>query len=620
MVSTQKHIIHKVTVDVETKNERAAFQLKDTIDVFLKEDIFPSIEAYFSSLEEKFQEQTIQISELNIDVNSSGNNDFRELKEEIKKQAFKEFEKIIKSPKIENDKVAFLNANQSEERALLYFLEKGIPPWWNGSNESGFLQEKTLIEISHSASFLTLFRERIQKKNIQNRLVNQFLDKEIQILLKNVFKKESVKIAILKDKIVEKFNELKSNIRASIWKMYIDYFLHQNETIFSEKLIALVLAEGVGNSQGKSNKKLIEIAQFICKELDEKTPKNKLFNAFSFTQNTQQIYRENTALFEVQNKEELQEESDMYFGQDNEQKKEKNLTKKNIENNQKTISKKEINPENLIDVELRKLSNENKIIDSENTSKRVDLTDGFSDFNLGSQSRNQEFHNDVSIDDSMSLEEVRQNKIGYSEQEPVSKNKIKNDVKIISDKEQEEVIKNNKNDSSEDTVFSEETGEYYMQNVGLILLHPYLNNFFSICNLLTSKKQISTPELAVHLVHYLATKKEQQFECNMVFEKFLCGVPIQKSIQRNISIPEELKQHAEELLKAVVENWKSLGNASPELLRNEFLQRSGKINFKDVNPKIIVERKVHDILLDKIPWTLSICKLPWIPKLIYTDW
>ncbi len=322
----------------------------------------------------------------------------------------------------------------------------------------------------------------------------------------------------------------------------------------------------------------------------------------------------------MQNKEEIQKEFDTYFDQNNEQKKEVNLTKKNIENNKKSISKKEIDSKDLIDEELKKASGENKNIDLRNVSESIDETNDIDEVNLNSQDQIQEHHNDVSVDDSMSLEEVKQNEIVYSEQELVSKNKIKKDVQSTSSKEEKKEIKNSENDSLEETIFLKETGEYYIQNAGLILLHPYLNNFFSKCDLLTNKKQISNPELAVHLVHYLATKKEQQFECNMVFEKFLCGVPIQKSIQRNISIPEELKQHAEELLKAVVKNWGSLGNASSDLLRNEFLQRSGKISFKDVNPKIIVERKVHDILLDKIPWTLSICKIPWIPKLIYTDW
>ena len=106
----------------------------------------------------------------------------------------------------------------------------------------------------------------------------------------------------------------------------------------------------------------------------------------------------------------------------------------------------------------------------------------------------------------------------------------------------------------------------------------------------------------------------------MVFEKFLCGIPIAKSINREVEIPKSLKLKAETLLRDVVSHWVALNNGSAALLRNEFLQRSGKLSFKNGKPKIIVERKVYDFLLDKLPWTVSLCKLPWVDSLIFTDW
>ena len=166
----------------------------------------------------------------------------------------------------------------------------------------------------------------------------------------------------------------------------------------------------------------------------------------------------------------------------------------------------------------------------------------------------------------------------------------------------------------------DEKGEYHIENAGLIILHPYLKDFFANCGLLDENNDVLNPELAIHLLHYLATKKEQQFESNMVFEKFLCGIAIEQSIRREVVIPEIMKQRAEDLLEAIVLHWGALNNASTDLLRNEFLQRSGKLSFKTENPKIIIERKVHDILLDRLPWTLGLCKLPWINKLIFTDW
>lgn len=106
----------------------------------------------------------------------------------------------------------------------------------------------------------------------------------------------------------------------------------------------------------------------------------------------------------------------------------------------------------------------------------------------------------------------------------------------------------------------------------------------------------------------------------MVFEKFLCGVPIQKTIQRQIVLSDHIKEQAEELLQSVVENWGVLNNASSDLVRHEFLQRQGKLSFTEDNPKVVIERKTQDILVDKLPWGIGICKLPWLDQLVFTNW
>ncbi|WP_435261409.1 contractile injection system tape measure protein [Tenacibaculum sp. nBUS_03] len=161
---------------------------------------------------------------------------------------------------------------------------------------------------------------------------------------------------------------------------------------------------------------------------------------------------------------------------------------------------------------------------------------------------------------------------------------------------------------------------YFVENAGLILIHPFLKQFFTSCNFLNAENKITKPIQAIHLLHYVATKKERQIESNLVFEKFLCNVPINHSIPRNIKLSEELKAKAEELMKAVTQNWEVLKKSSPDLIRNEFIQRVGKLDLTKDTPSITIERKVHDILLDKLPWNYSMCKLPWMKGLIFTNW
>jgi hypothetical protein len=160
----------------------------------------------------------------------------------------------------------------------------------------------------------------------------------------------------------------------------------------------------------------------------------------------------------------------------------------------------------------------------------------------------------------------------------------------------------------------------YVQNAGLIILHPFLKEMLKNCGLIGDNNTIINKELAVHILHYAATKNENDFEHLLLFEKFLCGIEIEESIQREIKIEEKHKQQIEEMLLSVLEHWTALKSTSTDLLRSEFLQREGKLDWGELNPKLTIERKTQDLLLEKIPWNINIVKIPWIEKLIYTQW
>ncbi|MBU3660690.1 MAG: hypothetical protein FGM14_12500 [Flavobacteriales bacterium] len=159
-----------------------------------------------------------------------------------------------------------------------------------------------------------------------------------------------------------------------------------------------------------------------------------------------------------------------------------------------------------------------------------------------------------------------------------------------------------------------------VENAGLILTHPFLKHFFNKVELIDDNNSIKDPFLAVHILHYIATGKTQDWDHNLLFEKFLCNVPMITSIPRHITIPENILTEIDELLKAMLQNWTILSNSSPDLLRVEFLQRPGKLMLDEYNVNLTIERKTQDILLDKLPWNISIVKLPWHKNLLYTTW
>jgi len=168
----------------------------------------------------------------------------------------------------------------------------------------------------------------------------------------------------------------------------------------------------------------------------------------------------------------------------------------------------------------------------------------------------------------------------------------------------------------------EEDNPIWVQNAGLILLHPFLKQFFTTTGIV-GKQGILTPEnfdLAVHSLHFLATGDEDVFEGNLIMEKFLCGMPLKTPIQKQSLLTEQIRNEAHDLLREVVRNWPALKNTSPDGLRQMFIQRDGKLIQEDSKYKLIVERKAQDVLLERINWNIAVIKLPWIEKILFTEW
>lgn len=170
--------------------------------------------------------------------------------------------------------------------------------------------------------------------------------------------------------------------------------------------------------------------------------------------------------------------------------------------------------------------------------------------------------------------------------------------------------------------FEKQEGEITVQNAGLVLIHPFLNPFFKALDLLGEKGQIKNSELhvAVQILHYLATGNQEFFEGNLVFEKFLCGVPLRLPVEKESLLSEKVKAESQQLLTEVIRQWPALKSTSPDGLRQMFFQRNGKLIQKDSGFKLIVERKAQDVLLDKLNWNISLVKVPWRTELLFVEW
>lgn len=160
----------------------------------------------------------------------------------------------------------------------------------------------------------------------------------------------------------------------------------------------------------------------------------------------------------------------------------------------------------------------------------------------------------------------------------------------------------------------------YLDNGGLVLLHPYLPHLFERLKI-SDGPQLLLPERAVAVLHYLASGSLDQPEFRVTLPKVLCAIPIQAPIPRNVQLTEKEREECDALLGVMIRHWGALGDSSPDGLRGTFLMRQAKLSRREDDEWLLqVESNSYDILLDQLPWSISMVKLPWMPKLLWVQW
>ena len=159
---------------------------------------------------------------------------------------------------------------------------------------------------------------------------------------------------------------------------------------------------------------------------------------------------------------------------------------------------------------------------------------------------------------------------------------------------------------------------------GLVLTVPFLSSFFSELGLLKEKKYTSEKARhhAVYLLYYIATGSEViPDEHHLVFEKICCGVDITECLFPFQGFSSQEKEEVNSLLLSILEAWKALKNSSPQAVREAFLSREGYLKKQgDGTWHVHIERQTIDILIDRIPWTISIMRIPSVNEMLYVEW
>jgi hypothetical protein len=160
----------------------------------------------------------------------------------------------------------------------------------------------------------------------------------------------------------------------------------------------------------------------------------------------------------------------------------------------------------------------------------------------------------------------------------------------------------------------------YVDNAGVVILHPFLQMFFEGLGIARDGALLQ-PDRALHLLHFLCTGQTPAPEYELVLPKVLCNIPTETPVDGDIVLTDKEKDEALALLEAAIRWWEALRDTSPNALRGTFLCRPGKLSVREDGDWLLqVERQSYDILLDHLPWGISAVKLPWMEEMLWVEW
>ena len=163
---------------------------------------------------------------------------------------------------------------------------------------------------------------------------------------------------------------------------------------------------------------------------------------------------------------------------------------------------------------------------------------------------------------------------------------------------------------------------WYVTNAGLVILHPFLSGLFNNVGYTEKNEWVNDKARyrGIALTQYLVTGEEEYPEFNIMLNKILTGYPLDESLPTKIFLSDFEKDEAIDLLKSVIHHWAALKNTSVDGLRSTFLMRDAKVSADENGWLLQVEQRTVDILMNKLPWGISIIKTPWMEKKVHVEW
>lgn len=627
------HIIEKVSVDINVASMDTAEKIKSEINEFVQNEVLSIVEAYLSDVSSEFEETIIQLDKVSLSIDaSSWNIHSKKMKVEISNEVKKKLDPIVERAKekalllerkVVDNQEQFIDQEVQtygkEERilkSLFHFLDHGTLSWWISSVKESrelFSEEVLKKAIRENLKLVARelgkrkgnqrFRERLMKQFSSSIVIEMIAIKLSSLSLVNLTHLKTTASLIQRMGVLPK--EIDKKVLPLIWQLMDEDF----ESVFrkdaSGLLFLYVHTHFFANSIVQTELNLAlktthSIVSFLYWASGREENQLKLKSTLILSVNehvSEDIWKriQTTNTYE-----------ELISGMNRELKKFINTSSKvNL-----TSTKESDSPTNR--TRLNNFSAEDKTTDL----RKKD--DDSADF----KSRK-----DTSASDEVNKQADKRSSTN-SEASEKNENDFWNKSKIdgkykgeITDK-LSQVLKNSAEDSSvtRDKTTVALPDALYVNNAGLVLLNAFLPAMFKQLNLLSDDGALIDPELAASILHYAATGREGDFEFEMTFEKYLCGISPADSIEREITLSEIQKEEVNKVLNSVLVHWSAMKNKPVALLQNEFLSRPGKLITDKSNHRLVIEKKSYDLLLDKLPWSYSMVKFSWKKELIFVEW
>ena len=164
-----------------------------------------------------------------------------------------------------------------------------------------------------------------------------------------------------------------------------------------------------------------------------------------------------------------------------------------------------------------------------------------------------------------------------------------------------------------------------ISNAGLVILFPFLPMLFMRLNMLSQdRRDFNSNESKVRAIfilqHLMASEDREYDEKDLFLNRLLINYPSNEPLPKRVELNQDELNTIDSLLETAKTNWSEIRNTSIRALQESFLNRAGFIEKTEWECTLTVEERACDILLDSIPWSYKLVRLPWMENILKVNW